>query len=206
MAYPSKISLPAITQAAVHVATTAGFEALGVRAVADVLGVRPSALSRYCGDYAGLISLVAEHAAGELITLARGSMDGLPAGERHPERPFIAMAQAYRAFAESQPALYAALVSDTTGSTWPHQQGSARKALWELLLRVVGELTGDADDTGAAVAVWSFMHGFAHLHHAGLFGASGPRDGFDRGIAALVVGLTRAAPTRAAWCPATGSR
>jgi AcrR family transcriptional regulator len=191
MAYPSKISLVAITEAAVRVATSGGYRALGVRPVADALGVRPSALARYCRDYDGLVALVAEHAATALTAAATARLDRLTERTADSGYALLALADAYRVYAQTQPALYAALMTDTSRSAWTGQQGSARKALWGLLLQVVGDLTGDPDDTGAAVAVWSFLHGFADLAESGLFGESGPRDGFERGLGALVAGLRR---------------
>ena len=41
--------------------------------------------------------------------------------------------------------------------------------------------TGKADDTGAAVAFWAFLHGFATLEAAGQFRASGPSGGYEGG-------------------------
>jgi hypothetical protein len=134
------------------------------------------------------VSLVAEHAAARLRTRAEAAIARAGLAAR-PDELLITVAQAYRRFAAGHAGLYAALVTDTTNSSWADQRGSARKALWDMLLRVVAGLTGNADDTGAAVAVWSFLHGFAHLGEAGMFGASGPRDGFERGLAALIAGL-----------------
>lgn len=193
MPYPSKLSLDAIADAAVRIVEERGLSALGVRSVAESLAVRPTALYRYCSDYDGLVSLVSEYAAGLLRQRALRALEQTPtpSGADHA---LGVMAFAYRKFAEQHPALYGALVTDTTRSSWKAQGGAARKALWDLLLQVVGGVTGDPDDTGAAVAVWSFLHGFAHLREAGLFGASGPRDGFERGLAALMAGLRTGSP------------
>lgn len=102
---------------------------------------------------------------------------------------FEALAGAYAEFAAAEPGLYAALTTDTSRSSWAAQPGVERKALWNLVLQVVGRLTNNPDDTGAAVAAWSFLHGFASLRAAGMFGSSGPWDGFARGLAALTAGL-----------------
>jgi len=42
------------------------------------------------------------------------------------------------------------------------------------------------DDTAAAVATWSFLHGYATLEHSGAFGASGPKGGLERGVEAFL--------------------
>jgi hypothetical protein len=95
------------------------------------------------------------------------------------------MAVVYARFARERPALYSFLV----GEGVPAEPNVERKALWNRLLAAVAPLTGDADDTGAAVAAWALLHGFAALERAGMFGASGPRDGFARGVDALARGL-----------------
>ena len=74
----------------------------------------------------------------------------------------------------------------------PGQPSAERKALWNRLLAVVGALTGEPDDTDAAVAVWAFLHGYAALGASGLYGASGPCGGLTRGIHALARGLAPA--------------
>jgi hypothetical protein len=135
------------------------------------------------------MALVAEHSALELATQAKAAVAIAEDRALGPDGAFRALASAYADFAAAEPGLYAALTTDTSGSTWAAQPGVERKALWNLVLKVVGRLTNDSDDTGAAVAAWSFLHGFASLRAAGMFGSSGPRDGFERGLAALIAGL-----------------
>ncbi len=186
MAYPAKLSVEVITEAAAAVIHESGIDALGVRPVAERLGVRPSALYRYCGDGLGLVGLVAEHAAESLHDKVVRAMRSAARVETHERAAFAALASSYRQFARQQPALYAAMTTDTSKSSWTEQPGARRKALWNLLLDVVGKLSGNADDTSAAVAAWSFLHGFAALEMANLFGDSGPRDGFAMGVQALL--------------------
>lgn len=183
MAYPSKISRETVVEAALALLRRDGRAALGMRAVADALGVRPASLYKHVGDLAGLHALLAEAAA---RAMAR-ELDGAADGARDPAAALHAVAAAYVAFARREPHLYALLAEPGV----PAAPGSERKALWNGLLRVVGALTGDPDDTAAAVAVWAFLHGFAALEHAGMYGASGPRGGFARGLDALARGLAR---------------
>ena len=189
MAYPSKLSRDAVVDAALALVEREGRPALGMRAVAGVLGVRPASLYKHVGDLAGLEALVAECAATALaaeIDAALARVASVPAGKGgDPAVGLRATADAYVRFAHGRPALYG-LLADATVQARP---GEARKALWNRLLAVVGALTGDADDTGGAVAVWAFLHGFVALGAAGLYGASGPHDGFARGVAALAAGL-----------------
>ncbi len=136
-----------------------------------------------------MMALVAEFAARQLLDLARRFVGQAERGGGGPEARFDAMAAAYVEFASKSPGLYAAITTDTSKSAWTTQPGTARKALWNYLLEIVGRLTGNPDDTDAAVATWSFLHGFAALGAAGLFGASGPKGGFPRGVRALRTGL-----------------
>ncbi len=189
MPYPSKISVEQVADAATALAREGGLPAVGVRSVAERLGVRPTALYRYCTDGDGLMALIAERAASQLAGQARAAVAVAEHRALGADGTFKALARAYADFATAEPGLYAALTTDTSGSTWSAQPGVERKALWNLVLQVVGRLTNNPDDTGAAVAAWSFLHGFASLRAAGMFGSSGPRDGFERGLAALIAGL-----------------
>lgn len=64
--------------------------------------------------------------------------------------------------------------------------GATFSEYWNLLLKMVGEVSGDPDDTPGAVTVWSFLHGYVSLERAGRFGASGPQGGFQRGLESLI--------------------
>ncbi len=183
MSYPSKISRESVVRAALGLLRREGRSALGMRRVADALGVRPASLYKHVGDLAGLHALLAEAAA---LAMAR-ELDAAYVATPAPAAGLRAVAAAYVEFARQHPHLYALLAE----SGVPAEPGAERKALWNLLLRVVGALTGDPDDTAAAVAVWAFLHGFVALEQAGMYGASGPRDGLARGLDALAHGLMR---------------
>ena len=183
MPYPSKISRDSVVGAALVLLRRDGRAALGMRAVADALGVRPASLYKHVGDLAGLRALLAEAAA---LAMAR-ELDAANAATSDAADGLRAVAAAYVAFAREDPHLYALLAEAGV----PAEPGAERKALWNRLLRVVGALTRDPDDTAAAVALWAFLHGFVALEQAGMYGASGPRDGLARGLDALARGLTR---------------
>jgi AcrR family transcriptional regulator len=189
MAYPAKLSRAAVVEAARVLVERDGRAALGVRAVADALGVRPASLYKHVGDLAGLEGLLAEAAASAMADALDDALAAVPPGA-DGAAAMRATADAYVGFAAERPALYALLTTPAA----PDQPGAERKALWNRLLAVVGALTGDSDDTDAAVAVWAFLHGYAALGAAGLYGTSGPRGGFARGIRALARGLAPARP------------
>ncbi len=203
MVYPSKLSRESVVGAALSLIREQGVEALGIRAVAARLGVRPASLYKHVVDLAGLQSLLAEHAAGELLTAMDTAIARAPrsASVESPKMPMLFMANEYLRFAREHQALYAMLTSATVrsavtepstpvASSIPH---AARAALWQRLLQVVGDLTGSANDADATVALWAFLHGFIALERSGMFGVSGPKGGFARGVKAMAAGLRRPA-------------
>src|SRR3978361_2186367 len=100
-----------------------------------------------------------------------------------PAARFRALANAYLKFARQHFPLYAFVMQ----AGLPKMYGSkAGKAVWNLLLQAASGVSGLADDTPAAVATWSFLHGYATLEHSGAFGASGPKGGLDRGLDAFL--------------------
>ena len=91
-------------------------------------------------------------------------------------------AEAYLRFARERFALYSSImdrVRETHGS-------SVAKSVWDLLLEAASGISGQPDDTAAAVATWSFLHGYAVLEHSGAFGASGPKGALERGLTAFL--------------------
>jgi hypothetical protein len=66
----------------------------------------------------------------------------------------------------------------------------APKALWNAILAHVGAIT-NRDATPEAVALWSFLHGYATLERNGAFGASGPKGALEIGLEALIHSFER---------------
>lgn len=204
MVYPSKLSRESVVGAARSLIGELGVPALGMRAVAARLGVRPASLYKHVVDLAGLQALLAEHAAGELLTAIDAAIARAPHSARveSPKMPMLFMANEYLRYARDQPALYALLTAETSPRPATERPSAtvvaaasipqvARAALRQRLLQVVGDLTGSAGDTEAAVALWAFLHGFITLERAGMFGTEGPGGGFARGVKAMAAGLRR---------------
>lgn len=208
MVYPSKLSRERVVGAALALIREQGASALGMRSVAARLSVRPASLYKHVVDLAGLQALLAEHAAGELLAAMDAAIARAPRSARveSPKMPMLFMANEYLRFAREQPALYAMLTRPAgalaAGENTPAPTAAvasvsqvvprvARVALWTRLLQVVGDLTGSADDSDAALALWAFLHGFIALESAGMFGTGGPKGGFARGVKAMAAGLRR---------------
>jgi AcrR family transcriptional regulator len=153
-----------------------------MRTLAASLDVQASSLYRYFQHREELEGLVAERAAALLEErMRKASRATGPAGA------FRAAANEYVRFARAEPELFEFLVVASTDD----QPRPAGKSLWDFILAVVARVSGKADDTAAAVAVWSLLHGFAVLERSGAFGASGPKRGFDVGVEAMLKGLAK---------------
>lgn len=193
MVYPAKLSLPVILAAATEILDNQGVTSLGMRSLAESLGVRPASLYKHCGDLLGLQSMLADAAAAELLRRGRdaiGTIGDATGASLSPAEALETLAHVYLAFASEYPARYALLSLDTaTTALGMRQPRAGREALWEFLLEVVGALTGRPDDRDGAIALWSFLHGLATLRAAHRFGAAGPEGGLARGVQALVTGL-----------------
>jgi AcrR family transcriptional regulator len=181
MPYPKKIDPQAMVDGALEIIRRDGWAALSMRQLAAELGVRASSLYRHFASREDLEHALAESAAAKLRERMELASEGLDV-----PGTFRAVAGEYVAFAKDEPALFELLMSPGA-RTKPPVEG---KRLWNLILRVVGAVTGRADDTAAAVAVWSFLHGFAMLAKTGQFGASGPKQGYEVGLEALRRGLS----------------
>jgi AcrR family transcriptional regulator len=185
--YPAKLTPDTILREAQTLLDHGGSDALAMRPLADALGVRPGSLYRHFDSRAALLNQLAEHAADDL----RRDIEGV-ARPLEPRPALAAVAQAYLHFAETRPHTYDLLMTPRSDQP-PGIKTPAGKHLWNALLAHVGALTGNPDDTGHAVAYWTFLHGAASLQRSGLYGASGPQGGLEIGLSAILDRMERAA-------------
>jgi AcrR family transcriptional regulator len=178
MAYPKFLSSEEILKTAVHLVEHGDGDGLSLRAVAAELGVKAPSLYRYFADKEALEIVVAEEILSVMLVefcIAFATAD--------PATRFRKMTDAYLRFARERFPLYAFVMQNRH----PERYGSgAGKAVWNLLLEAASGVSGQQDDTAAAVATWAFLHGYATLEHSGAFGPSGPKGGLERGIEAFL--------------------
>ncbi len=184
MPYPTKLTAETIFEAALTLFEKGGPDALSMRPLAGALGVRPSSLYRYYADRDALLGALETHAARELHHALRAATQNLT-----PDEAFFAAAHSYLNYTRAQPHLYSLLVRPR--EPYVAEPGPG-KDLWEEVLRVVGAVTDNSDDTAATVAFWAYLHGFALLEQSGQFGESGPKGGFERGLRHCLAGLSAA--------------
>jgi AcrR family transcriptional regulator len=178
MAYPKLLSSEEILKTAVHLVEHGDADGLSLRAVAAELGVKAPSLYRYFQDKEALEVAVAE----EILTVMLGEFRTASA-TADPATRFRRMTDAYLRFARERSPLYAFVMQNRH----PERYGAgAGKAVWNLLLDAASGVSGQPDDTAAAVATWAFLHGYATLEHSGAFGPSGPKGGLERGVEAFL--------------------
>jgi AcrR family transcriptional regulator len=189
MAYPKLLSSEEILKTAVHLVEHGDADGLSLRAVAAELGVKAPSLYRYFPDKEALEVAVAEEILSVMLIEFRTA-----SATANPDTRFRRMADAYLRFARERFPLYAFVMQDRH----PERYGSgAGKAVWNLLLEAASGVSGQPDDTPAAVATWAFLHGYATLEHSGAFGPSGPKGGLERGVEAFLSNFrSRAQPVR----------
>jgi AcrR family transcriptional regulator len=189
MAYPKLLSSADILKTAVQMVEHDGADGLSLRAVASALGVKAPSLYRYFPHKEELEVAVAE----EIWNVVLGELQAASV-TADPDTRFRRTADAYLRFARERFSLYTFVVQNGLSKTYGSK---ASKAVWNLLLEAASGVSGQPDDTAAAVAVWSFLHGYATLEHGGAFGASGPKGGLERGVEAFLSNFrSRAQPVR----------
>ncbi len=184
MPYPAKTSREAILASALSLLegeNTPDAAPLTMRTLAASLGLQASSLYRHYADREHLEEAVAEEAARMLMNDIAAASAGQP-----PHEALRVAGQRYLLFAHRHPRLYALIHQPRPPAAATPGPG---KDLWNLLLRLIGAVTGRPDDTAAVVAFWCFLHGYVGLESSGQFGLSGPGDAFERGLEALVRGL-----------------
>lgn len=178
MAYHKFLSAADILKTAVRMVERGEAEGISLRAVASTLGVKAPSLYRYYAHKEALEIAVAE----EILNVMLGELQ-TASMTANPDIRFRKTADAYLRFARERFSLYSFVIQNRLPETYRSKAG---KALWNLLLESASAVSGQPDDTAAAVATWSFLHGFATLEHSGAFGTSGPKGGLERGVEAFL--------------------
>lgn len=173
MPFPSRTNPDAVLDQAIALIEESGWDALSMRELAARLGVRASSLYHHFKDRKAIEAALGERAASGLLDAMRRA------------KTLESMARAYCTFARNNRALYH-LIANAPSTA---DEAPAGRELWQLLLATISPLTGNKDDTAAAVALWAYLHGYMALEFSGKFGASGPKGGFERGLSALLTGL-----------------
>jgi AcrR family transcriptional regulator len=172
MAYPSKTDPDQILSTAIQILEADGCDALSMRKLAEALDLKAPSLYRHYADRNALEQAIAAKAATQLQDALEQAIRPL----RSASKVLHQSARTYCEYANAHPELYD-LMTNFTPANIPEG-----KAFWNFVLEIIARITGNPDDTSAAVALWAFLHGFVTLKRNGLFGASGPQRALEVGI------------------------
>ncbi len=184
----TQLSRAAVVQAAASLADAAGSaEQVTLAQVAAHFGIRLPSLYNYVDGLPDLRRALALLGVQELTAARQGAAVG-----RAGDDAIVAIAQAYRAYAQARPGRYSASVR--AAGPDEHELIAASTVLIELLLRVLTAYRLQGDDALHAVrGLRSIVHGFVSLEAAGGFGMPLDRDeSFGRLIAMFLAGLRQA--------------
>jgi AcrR family transcriptional regulator len=186
MAHKKLLSADEILNVAIRMVEEGKSAGLSLRAVATALGVKAPSIYRYFPDKSALELAVATETLQRMqAQLAAAAV--LPNPKRHagpdPKVQVIGIADTYVQFARRNYELYSWIFQGRVQQAYGSSEG---KALWNVLLKAVSNVTGKPDDTASTVALWAFLHGYATLEQAGGFGASGPKGAFEVGLNAFL--------------------
>jgi AcrR family transcriptional regulator len=151
----------AVMAAAAALVDEQGVGALTLAALAARLGIRSQSLYAHVDGLDGLLRDLALYSVHLLGDELRSSVIG-----RSGRQALEVIADAYRRFAQEHPGLYAATIRDPSDD---RELDAANLRAAEALSRVLASfgLVG-ADEVHAHRAVWSGIHGFITLEHAGV--------------------------------------
>jgi AcrR family transcriptional regulator len=191
----------AVVSAAGDLVDEAGVEALTLARLAGSLGVRSQSLYAHVDGLDGLLRDLALDSVRRLGDQLRSSVIG-----RSGRAALEAIAEAYWDFATAHPGRYAATIRDPRGDA---ELDDANLRAAEALTRVLESfgLSG-ADEVHAHRAVWSGIHGFLTLAHAGVLQRpASVRESYRRMIAGYADALApdSAGQSRSAFSPSTSA-
>ena len=181
MSFPPKTDPDRVLSAAVKIVEEQGWTALSMRELGKRLGVRASSLYHHFRDRQAIEEALGRKAASQLLVLLHTA-----AGRKRGKARVFALAEAYIAFARENAALYHLLAEVPS----PADADPDGKLLWLLLLEAIEDLSQKPNDTAGAMALWSFLHGFATLEASGKFGDRSQRSLAD-GLDVLLAGLEK---------------
>ena len=181
MPYPAKTSREEIVTAALDLLEHRGPAALSMRTLASKLGVNASSLYHHFSGKEVLEKALADEGARLLLERLEAKTQ-----DQGSEEALERTAATYLDFCRERPTLYDLMMAPRPPVK---AEAGAGKDLWNFVLMRVGAVTGREDDTAAAVAFWSFLHGFISLERSGLFGLSGAQGGLEVGLQALLAGF-----------------
>ncbi len=150
-----------------------GLDGVTMSAVAAALNIRPPSLYKKVRDRTGLVALIGDAVATDVLT----ALDAIATESLAPRDALAGYARAYRAVAADSPRAISLLFTHPAGTTGP-----IRELLDRLLAAVARATAGDPLPIARNLTAWLF--GFCSLEQAGAFRSGGNVDeAFEWGLA-----------------------
>ena len=171
-----------------------GVDGFSLREVARRAGVSPAAPSHHFGDAKGLLAEVAylgfrDFADALTAADAKGGAD--------PKSRLYEQGLAYVRFALKNPARFTLMFRHDKYGNGPTKLQDVSERAYAALENAIRDATGTApgaplraDDFGLLVAVWSMVHGFAHLALGGELKNARETAGIERDVLNYLLPLT----------------
>ncbi len=168
MPTPARTSLEEIVRAGRSILETDGIDGLTMQRIAAAVGVRAPSLYKRVRSRNDLLRLVANDASRELTE----RLDAARTGD--PRSDLIALAGAFRAFAQDYPGAYGLLFAPLPDDARADPVWSSRAS--EGVLAATRQLSGEGDALEAARTVVAWANGFIAMELAGGFRLGGDVD------------------------------
>lgn len=179
MPTPDRTSPAAIISAGQEILEASGASGLTMQAVATKVGVRAPSLYKRVKDRDALLIAVAEATLADLTA----QLTAAAATPGNPREALIALARAYREYAQTQPEAFRLIFTASAPL-------DALERAAEPVLHATRDLVGTAEALNAARLVTAWMTGFLQMELAGAFRLGGDIDeAFDYGLDHLLAGF-----------------
>ncbi len=186
MPYPSQITRERIIEVAREMIEAEGVDQLSLNRLSAALGVKTPSLYRYVKNRTALLRAVNEETVRGLFA----ALDPAAQTSGSTTERLMAVALAYRQYAQANPATYGLVFTNTIAELRP--QNSEQEEGIMPLQYLMAELSGEATSLPALRGLWALAHGFAMLELAGQFRRGGDVDeAFIQSIAAYLQGWER---------------
>lgn len=183
MPTPARTSIDEIISVGGQIIESDGLDGLTMQKVAVVVGVRTPSLYKHVSGRGELVKLIIE----EVVKALARSLEIVARGD-DPRRDLIALANAFREFAQRQPGSYQLLFAPLPDEMRPSTETLAQAS--DPVVRACAALAGDDRALDSARLITAWGHGFVTMELAGAFRLDGDLDqAFTYGVERLVAAI-----------------